>query len=79
MTSVSISQIKINPSYAISQAEEFPVAVESRNQIKAYLIGRELYEKMMNYIENYIDKKTVSETDFQNGKDFEQVAAELGI
>lgn len=79
MTSVSISQIKINPSKAIVQAEEFPVAVESRNQVKAYLLGKELYEKIIAYMENFIDAKAVDKTDFKKGTDFEKVAAELGI
>ena len=79
MTSVSISQIKVNPSKAIAQAEEFPVAVESHNKIKAYLLGKDLYEKIIAYVENFIDKTTVDKTDFKKGKDFETVAADLGI
>lgn len=79
MTSVSISEIKIHPSKIIAQAEEYPVAVENRNEVKAYLIGKELYEKLLSYIENYIDEKAVKTTDFKKGKDFEKVAQELGI
>ncbi len=79
MNTVSISQIKINPSKIIAQAEEFPVAVENRNKIKAYLIGKDLYDKLLDYIENVIDKQAIKDADFKKGKDFEVVARKLGI
>jgi PHD/YefM family antitoxin component YafN of YafNO toxin-antitoxin module len=79
MDSVSISQLKVNPSQVINQAVDYPVAVEKRNQIKAYVIGKELYEKITAYIENYLDKLAVRNADFSKGKDFEKVAKELGI
>jgi PHD/YefM family antitoxin component YafN of YafNO toxin-antitoxin module len=79
MDSLSISQLKTHPSKAISQATDYPVAVESRNKVKAYLIGKELYEKIVCFIEDYIDKAAVKKTDFRKGKDFEEVAKELGI
>ena len=79
MDSVSISQLKSRPSKAILGAADFPVMVKKRNQVKAYLVGKELYEKMVAYIENYIDKKAVEKTDFTKGKDFEKVASRLRI
>ena len=79
MNNVSISQLKINPSRVISQASDYPVAVEKRNQIKAYIIGKELYEKIVGYIEDYLDKLVVKNTDFSKGKDFEKVTKELGL
>ena len=79
MNNVSISQLKINPSRVISQASDYPVAVEKRNQIKAYVIGKELYEKIIAYIEDYLDKLAVKNTDFSKGKDFEKVTKELGL
>ncbi|MBL7159505.1 type II toxin-antitoxin system Phd/YefM family antitoxin [Candidatus Microgenomates bacterium] len=79
MDSVSVSELKINPSRVIKQALDYPVAVEKRNQVKAYLLGKELYEKIVTYIEDYLDRKTTKETDFSKGKDFEKVAQELGI
>ena len=42
-------------------------------------MGKDLYEKLVSYIENYIDRKAVQETDFSKGKDFEKVAEELDI
>ncbi len=76
---VSISQLKIHPSKAISQAEDYPLMVKSRNKVMAYLMGKELFEKIISYIEDYIDKKAVREVDFRKGRDFEEVAKELNI
>lgn len=79
MTTVSISELKTRPSKIISESIDYPVAVENRNKIKAYLIGKDLFEKIIDYLENYIDTKAVEETDFSRGKDFEKVARDLGI
>lgn len=79
MNTVSISQLKTHPAGAIAQAVDYPVAVEKRSQIKAYLIGKELFEKIVSLIENCLDNATVKNTNFNKGKDFERVARELGI
>jgi len=79
MDAISISQLKTNPARAIFEAESSPLAIEKRNTVKAYLIGKNLYEKLVSYIEDYIDVQTVKTTDFSKGKDFEKVATELGI
>lgn len=79
MNTISISQLKIHPSKVISRAGDYPVAIESRNKTKAYLVGKELYEKIVSYIEDYIDRVAIKATDFSKGKDFEEVAEELGI
>jgi hypothetical protein len=55
------------------------MAIEKRNKVKAYLIGKDLYEKIVSLIENYIDRAIVKRTDFSKGKDFEKVAAQLGV
>lgn len=77
--SISISQLKTHPSKAISQAEDYPLVVKSRNKVKAYLMGKELFEKIISYIEDYVDKKAVREADFRRGRDFNQVAKELNV
>lgn len=79
MINLSISQLKINPSQAILQAADYPVVIENRNQVQAYLVGKNLYEKIISYIEDFIDKDAVGRTDFSKGKNFETVAKELGI
>lgn len=79
MNTISISQLKINPSKFISQAADYPIAVENRNKVRAYLLGKDLYEKIVSYIEDFIDKKAVEEADFKKGKDFEKIAKKLNI
>jgi antitoxin StbD len=79
MNSVSISQLKVNPSAVINQSLDYPVVVQNRNKIKAYIIGKELYEKIVSLMEDYVDKLTIKQTNFSKGKDFEKVAKELGI
>ena len=79
MASVSISQLKMSPAKAIAKASDYPLVVESRNKVKAYLVGKELYEKIIVFVEDYIDQAAVKGTDFSKGKDFEKVAKELGL
>lgn len=79
MDTVTISQLKMQPSKVIARSLDYPVAVEKRNEVKAYLIGKELYEKVMRLLEDYVDKAVVKKTNFSKGRDFEAVAKELGI
>ncbi|VVA44475.1 Antitoxin [Candidatus Roizmanbacteria bacterium] len=79
MNTISISQLKINPSKAILGALDFPLAVENRNKVEAYLLGKDLYEKIVSFMEDSIDRKTVLETNFKKGNDFEKIAKELNI
>lgn len=79
MNSISISELKTHPSKIVEQAMEYPLAVEKRNKVHAYLVGKDLFEKIISYIEDYIDKKTIEKTDFRKGRDFEKVASEMGI
>lgn len=79
MDVISISQLKTNPASALSKAVDYPVAVANRNKVKAYLVGKQLYEKLIAYIEDYMDSKAVKATDFSKGKDFKKVAKALGV
>lgn len=79
MDTISISQLKTHPAGAIAQAIDYPVAVEKRNQVKAYLIGKELFEKLVSTIEDYLDNTSIKNTNFRKGRDFEKIAGELGI
>lgn len=79
MDTISISQLKIHPSKIISQAEDYPVPLTSRNDVKAYLVGKDLFEKIVSYIEDYIDRKAVKDTDFRKGRDFEEVVKEANL
>jgi len=79
MNTVTVSDFKTSPSKIIRQSLEYPVAVEKRNKVMAFLIGKDFFEKLLSYIEDYIDKKAVSETNFKKGKDFEKIAQDLNI
>lgn len=79
MSTISISQLKMRPSEAIREAADFPVAIQRRNKTTAYLIGKDLYEKIVSYIEDFIDRRAVEKTNFRKGRRFEEMAEELGI
>ena len=79
MNSISISQLKVNPSVAISNALDFPLAVENRNKVQAYILGKDLYEMIVSYIEDASDRKAVEETNFNESRDLETVVEELGL
>ena len=79
MTSISISQLKMNPAAAISSAQDYPVAVQNRNTTEAYLIGKSLFEKLVLYLEDIEDKKALKSIDIKDKRDFEEFASELGI
>ncbi len=51
--SVSISELKKNPSAVLSQAGDSPVAVLNHNKPAAYLVPAETYEWLMDLIDDY--------------------------
>jgi len=51
--SVSISELKKNPSQVIREAEGAPVAILNHNQPSAYLVPAETYEAVMEKLEDY--------------------------
>lgn len=79
MNSVSITQLKINPTQAIKASFDFPLAVENRNKVEAYLIGKDLYELIVSRIEDLVDHNAIKATKFNSGRNFEDVAEELNI
>jgi PHD/YefM family antitoxin component YafN of YafNO toxin-antitoxin module len=79
MTSVSISQLKMNPAAAISDAQDYPLAIQNRNTTEAYLVGKSLFEKLVLYLEDVEDRKTIEKTDFSKSRDFDDIVKELGI
>ncbi|MFZ5933154.1 MAG: type II toxin-antitoxin system Phd/YefM family antitoxin [Patescibacteria group bacterium] len=76
---ISVSELKTNPASAIDKAADIPVAIQKRNRVKAYLVGKELFETIVAYIEDYLDKAAIKKTDFSKGHSFEKVARELGV
>ncbi|MCK9504226.1 MAG: type II toxin-antitoxin system prevent-host-death family antitoxin [Porticoccaceae bacterium] len=59
--SVSISELKKNPSALLSQASGSPIAVLNHNKPAAYLVPAETYEALMDMIEDYELAKLVEE------------------
>jgi antitoxin StbD len=59
--SVSISELKKNPSALLSQASGSPIAVLNHNKPAAYLIPAETYEALVDMIEDYELAKLVEE------------------
>ncbi|MBE0463870.1 MAG: type II toxin-antitoxin system Phd/YefM family antitoxin [Halomonadaceae bacterium] len=51
--SVSISELKKNPSALLSQVSGSPIAVLNHNKPAAYLVPAETYEAMMEMLEDY--------------------------
>ncbi len=60
-TSASISELKKNPMATISAGDGFPVAILNRNQPAFYCIPAELYEKMLDAMDDQELAKLVSE------------------
>ena len=65
--SVSISELKKNPSALITEASGSPVAILNHNKPAAYLIPAATYEALMDTIEDYELGKLVDER--RNDKD----------
>lgn len=59
--SVSITELKKNPSALLSQASGSPIAVLNHNKPAAYLVPAETYEALLDRIEDYELAKLVEE------------------
>ncbi|OGG11777.1 hypothetical protein A2Z00_05450 [Candidatus Gottesmanbacteria bacterium RBG_13_45_10] len=79
MTTISISQLKANPSSVIAQAADYPVVIENRNKVQAYVVGKSLFEKILRFLEEKEDIAAVKNSNFSKGRNFDDVAQELGI
>jgi len=79
MTYVSISDLKTNPASIISNALVYPVAIQKRSKTQAYLVGKDIFEKLVAQMEDIIDAKAVREANFDDVVPLEKVVAELGL
>lgn len=79
MKTISITQLKANPSKAIDLSLDFPLAVQSRNKTEAYLMGKKLYEALMAYIEDKIDAEAIINSDLSKTHSLDKVAKELNL
>lgn len=59
--SASVSELKKNPMATVSAGEGFPVAILNRNQPAFYCVPAELYEKMLDALDDHELVKLVNE------------------
>ena len=69
----------MNPAAVFAGAQDYPVAIDSRNKVTGYVVGKKLFEKMVEWMENQEDVMTVRQSEFPKGKKAEDLLAELGL
>ena len=79
MTNVSISELKRNPSAVLLGADDYPIAVMNRNKTSGYIVGKDIFEKLISFLEDAEDKKAIESTDYSKGKSLEEVVKELNL
>lgn len=75
--SVSISELKKNPSALIEQSGGEPIAILNHNKPTAYLIPAETYEALLEQIENYQLGLIVKERQYEKNSAVEVTLDEL--
>lgn len=60
-TSASVSELKKNPMATVSAGEGYPVAILNRNQPAFYCVPAELYERMLDALDDQELVKLVTE------------------
>ncbi len=64
-TSASVSELKKNPMATVSAGEGYPVAILNRNQPAFYCVPAELYERMLDALDDQELAKLVTERSCQ--------------
>ncbi len=64
-TSASVSELKKNPMATVSAGEGYPVAILNRNQPAFYCVPAELYEHIINNLDDQELVKLVTERSSQ--------------
>ncbi|MDD9111077.1 antitoxin [Escherichia coli] len=64
-TSASVSELKKNPMATVSAGEGYPVAILNRNQPAFYCVPAELYERMLDALDDQELVKLVTERSSQ--------------
>ena len=75
--SVSISELKKNPSALLTRASGSPIAVLNHNKPAAYLVPADTYEAMMAMMEDYELGKLVEERRAEQSQAIEVTLDEL--
>lgn len=76
---MSISQLKTNPAKALRLADDTPLTILNRNQIAGYLLSPDVYEALVEYIENSIDTKAVEDSENDTSKPLEETLEKIGL
>ena len=79
MNTISVSQLKLNPAAALNLAEDYPVQITGRNEVRGYLVGKDIYEKMLSWIEDGMDVVALAKSEYPKGKKAEDLMVELGL
>lgn len=79
MPTATISQIKTNPMAVFNTAIDLPVKIQNRNKTTGYFVSKELFEKMVAYMEDIEDKEALKNIDYKNGTSLEDLEIELGF
>lgn len=65
--SASISELKKNPTALLTQADGEPIAILNRNRPIAYLVPADVYETMLDILEDYELGQLVRERQAETG------------
>ena len=76
---MTLSQIKVNPAAVLMRAQDYPLSVTKHNQVKGYVVGKEIFEKLIAYVEDAEDAQALKSADISTGRDLEDIAKELGL
>lgn len=77
--SISISQLKTNPSVAFTMAKEAPLVILRRNKVAGYLVSPEIYDALVQYIENHTDREAIESAKDEKHIELEELLEELDL
>lgn len=79
---ISISDLKANPAAAIAQAVDYPLEVLSKGKSQAYLVGKKMFEKIVEYMEDIEDYRAIDDAvksgDINKTTNFNEFVKTLG-
>lgn len=79
---ISISQLKMNPAAAIAQSMDYPLEVFSKGKSQAYLVGKKMFDSIVEYMEDIEDYRAIDEAiktgEINQATDFEEFVKTLG-
>jgi len=79
MTTISISDLKKNPTAALAMAVDFPIAVQNRSKTTGYVLSPQMFEKLVSFVEDCVDNKAADEADYKHGTKLNDFIKELEL